>query len=70
MPAEEAKPDNWPAGTEVGGKRAVTMIYALKQETEGPESLLVNSTVQGRISSVGAHTGVRSSSISPAAEAA
>lgn len=46
MPAGEAKLDNWPAGIEAGGKRAVTMIYALKQETEGPESLLVNSTVQ------------------------
>jgi hypothetical protein len=46
VPAGEAKLDNWPAGIEAGGKREVTMIYALKQETEGPESLLVNSTVQ------------------------
>jgi hypothetical protein len=37
VPAGEAKLDNWPAGIEAGGKREVTMIYALKQETEGQE---------------------------------
>lgn len=72
MPAEEARPGSLPAEIEAVARRAAMMTYALKLEIGEPDHLLVNANV--KINEVRQRkkklTGVRSSSISPAAEAA